>query len=299
MAHVVVVHGIGQQFLGPELMCKELGPALRDGVRLAGGPRLDPADVVCAFYGDVYFEPGTRSWDLPPWDEYDVDDPIELELLHDWWTEAARVDPAVPDPEADGTRGPVGYVVTGPLRAQWVRAALDALSGSRYFGTMSDRLLIFGLKQVRRYMTDPAIRAAARARVAAEITPDTRVVIAHSLGSVVAYETLCANPQWDQLDLVTLGSPLGLRSIVFDRLDPAPVDGAGAWPTPVRSWTNIADPGDIVALANTLATRFPNPAGDPIDDQQITNGVRMHDLLRYLTAPRTGAAIAKSLNIDP
>jgi hypothetical protein len=79
--------------------------------------------------------------------------------------------------------------------------------------------------------------------------------------------------------------------VVFDRLDPAPTDGVGAWPGGVRRWTNIADPGDIVALVGTLAPRF----GENVDDRPISNGIRMHDLLRYLTAHATGNAVARGL----
>ena len=291
MARVVVVHGVGQEFRGPELMCQEVGPALRDGVRLAGGSELTADDVACVFYGDLFFTPGSRSWDLPPWDEYDVDEGLEAELLDAWWAHAAQVDPTVAGPDAEGGRGVVGYVGSRVLLAQRVRAALDAVSGSWFFGKVSDKLLVFALKQVRRYMTEPDLRAAAQARVAAAIGPDTRVVVAHSLGSVLAYEALCANPGWPVTDLVTVGSPLGVRSVIFDRLTPPPVDGVGAWPGGVECWTNIADPGDIVALPAILADRF----GQRVRDKRITNGVRMHDLLRYLTAPTTGTAIAEGL----
>lgn len=285
VARVVVVHGVGQEFLGPELMCQQVGPALRDGVRLAGGPPIQPDDVACAFYGDLYFPPGARASGLPPWDEHDVDE-LEAELLAAWWSAAVEVDPAVPDPA--GTRGALGFVASRALLSRRVRAMLDALSGSRFFGAVSDRLLILALKQVRRYLTEPELRAAVRARVADEIGQDTRVVVGHSLGSVVAYEVLCANGT--DADLVTLGSPLGLRSVVFDRLSPAPVDGVGTFPGGVRSWTNVADRGDIVALPGRLAERFPG-----VLDRTITNGVRMHDLPRYLTAPKTGRAIAAGL----
>ena len=52
MARVVVVHGIGQQYLGPRSMHASVAAAVVDGVLLAGGPKL-PEDVVeVAFYGD-------------------------------------------------------------------------------------------------------------------------------------------------------------------------------------------------------------------------------------------------------
>ncbi len=76
----------------------------------------------------------------------------------------------------------------------------------------------------------------------------TRVLIGHSLGSVVAYECLCAHPEWKVNTFVTLGSPLGIRNLIFDLLDCGSHHIVGAWPGSVRSWDNIADAGDIVAL---------------------------------------------------
>ncbi|REE61306.1 hypothetical protein BX257_3878 [Streptomyces sp. 3212.3] len=291
MTRVVVVHGIGQEFLGPELMALQVGPALRDGVRLAGGLRLEPENVTCAFYGNLYFADGTRSLDLPPWDETDVEDGLEAELLEAWWEQAAQVEPEVLGPGAAGARGPLGFGASRLLLSERVRAALDALSGSRFFAKVSDRLLIFALKQVRRYMTEPELKHQAQARIAEVITDETRVLVAHSLGSVVAYEALCAHPEWPITEFITLGSPLGMRSVVFDRLQPRPVDGAGSWPGAVERWTNIADRGDIVALADRLAPRF----GDRVQDVSISNGMQMHDLTRYLTAPSTGRAVARGL----
>jgi pimeloyl-ACP methyl ester carboxylesterase len=273
------------------LMCSLVGPALRDGVRLFGGPVLSDGDVACAFYGDVFFESGSRADDVPPWDEFDV----ESDSRPSCWRRGGST-PLQRIPKWRALIGKglvgrwVGCAVSRPLLHRRVRAALNALTESRYFERVSERLLIFELKQVRRYATEPGVRAAARERVAEAVGAETHVLVAHSLGSVVAYEALCANPRWPVTDFVTVGSPLGLRSVIFDRLDPAPVDGSGVWPAGVRRWTNIADPGDVVALAGVLAEQF-----DYRVDVPITNGARMHDLLRYSTAPSTGAAIARGL----
>ncbi len=121
-----------------------------------------------------------------------------------------------------------------------VQAALRALSHSKFFGGLALRTLVFDLKQVRRYLTDPELRAAARALVTHLIGPETQVVVGHSLGSVVAYEALHALGASDTSEgskdgrahrvraLVTLGSPLGIRNLIFDRLQarlsPFPVD---------------------------------------------------------------------------
>jgi alpha-beta hydrolase superfamily lysophospholipase len=156
--------------------------------------------------------------------------------------------------------------------------------------------MLFDLQQVRRYMTDPQVRQAALDRVAAGIGEDTRVVAGHSLGSVVAYEALCANPEWPVQALVTLGPPLGIRNLIFDRLVPAPAARAsggmqGTWPGGVRSWVNVADVGDVVALVKDLRPLF----GDQVACYLVHNGSHAHDVRPYLTAAETGAAIAAGL----
>jgi alpha-beta hydrolase superfamily lysophospholipase len=86
------------------------------------------------------------------------------------------------------------------------------------------------LTQVIRYQRDSEIHGRAIARVNEHLVSDTRVVIGHSLGSVVAYDALRARPAEQPLPvLVTLGSPLGL-SAIRTRLLPQPP----AYPATVR-----------------------------------------------------------------
>jgi hypothetical protein len=108
---------------------------------------------------------------------------------------------------------------------------------------------------------------------------------------VVAYEALAAHPEWPARKLVTLGSPLGIRNLIFDRLRPAPVNGTGAWPGAVSAWTNVADAGDIVALNKRLASLF----GSRVQDESIDNGAKAHDVCPYLTSAKTGQAISAGL----
>jgi hypothetical protein len=79
--------------------------------------------------------------------------------------------------------------------------------------------------------------------------------------------------------------------LIFDRLQPPPCDGTGAWPGSVRSWVNIADRGDAVALEKRLGTRF----GDRVVDVLVHNGARAHDVRPYLTAKETGDAVRAAL----
>ena len=89
---------------------------------------------------------------------------------------------------------------------------------------LADQHLDRLLAQAAAYLETRQIREQARARIEALVGPDTVVVVAHSLGTVVAYETLALHPEWDVAGLVTMGSPLGGPRIL-DLLEPAPVDG--------------------------------------------------------------------------
>ncbi|MEU8006193.1 hypothetical protein AB0B66_33970 [Catellatospora sp. NPDC049111] len=137
---------------------------------------------------------------------------------------------------------------------------------------------------------DPALRAACRDRVAATIAAHRpQVVIAHSLGSVVTFETLCMDNSLGVDTLITLGSPLGLPHVVFERLLP------DICPTPrrplgVRKWINIADVGDLIAVPVQLGGRF-----DVDAHRDASIGVfDFHRVRRYLASPATAEAIAQA-----
>jgi hypothetical protein len=271
MARVVVVHGIGQQYLGPRTMHAAVAGAVVDGVTFAGGS-LTEQDVEVAFYGDWFRPKGAKG--EPYYQARDVDDPLEEELLMAIWQAAAESDPEVPAPDAKAQKAPT------PVSVQ---RALDALSRSKFLAGLADRFLIGVLKQVRRYLTEDDTRAFAQERVAAAVTPDTAVLIGHSLGSVVAYEALCAHPEWNVRSFVTLGSPLGIRNVVFERLRPS-----GVFPGP--QWTNINDRHDVVALVKQLGPLF-----GPVKDIPVDNGWKAHALATHLTAIETGQAVLAGL----
>jgi len=289
VARVVCVHGVGQQLKGEDSLAGEWVLALRDGMRRAGCAEAwlpGPGEIGCVFYGDVFRPAGLRLAVGDPWLTSADATEFDQELLAAWWWGAAECDLRVVHPEARTlARTPGG-----------VQAALRALSGSAFFAGLADRVVLFDLQQVRRYMTDPQVRRAVLDRVAAGVGEDTQVVVGHSLGSVVAYEALCAHPEWPVRALVTLGSPLGIRNLIFDRLVPAPATGAsggvqGTWPGGVRSWVNVADAGDVVALVKDLRPLF----GSRVGCYLVHNGSRAHDVRPYLTAAETGAAIAAGL----
>jgi hypothetical protein len=281
MSRVLLVHGIGQQYKGVESLRADCAPALRDGVGLAGG-KLDADEVEVAFYGDIFRPQGSRSSFIPDYDASDVSDPFELGLLEVWRAEVERMN------SSDGYSSASAMRVRTP---NWVQRALLSLSSYTFFSGLSERVIIGSLKQVGAYFSDSDVRRRIQRRVADSLTGETQVVVGHSLGSVIAYEALCAAPSTSATTLVTLGAPLGIPNLIFDRLLPVPLAGRGIWPAGVRSWTNVADRADVVALRKELAPLF----GSQLIDVSIHNGVKAHDVRPYLTAEQTGRAIVRGL----
>lgn len=287
MARVVCVHGVGKQRETASTLRLEWAPALCGGVQLAGG-ELAEDEVRCAAYGDLFRPPGRPLAVRDPVICVEDLDEFEREILVRWWAEAARIDPGVMAPDAR----------TLARTPRHVQAGLRALSGSRFFAALGERVLLGDLRQVRDYVRKPEVRQEAWRRVAKAIGKDTRVLIGHSLGSVVAYETLCANPEWPVRMLVTLGSPLGIANLIFDQLQPAPrpaknagPNPRGCWPGEGRAWTNIADEMDVVALVKDLRPAF----GPRLDGWVINNGATAHSVRPYLTAVETGRAVLSGL----
>lgn len=280
MTRIIAVHGIGQQRLGRNTLRALWLPALQDGLERAGQKPILQGNFTCAFYGDLFRPPGTKALGDPPWEASDLDPEWEGLLLH--LMVVGNGGSASSQDEVTKTllRAPTS------LQSLVVRAL-----HLPFFAALSERLLVFDLKQVRAYMRDDHVHAAVQDRVSSEVTQDTTVLIGHSLGSIVAYEALCAHPEWPVRSLITLGSPLGIPNLIFDRLSPPPIRGKGLVPPKIETWTNVADSGDPVALVKDLSSCF----GERVQDRLVSNGATAHDVTPYLTARETGEALSHAL----
>ncbi|MFG2881467.1 hypothetical protein ACGFYV_03950 [Streptomyces sp. NPDC048297] len=283
MSRVVVCHGIGHQYKHSETLLTEWYDALRVGMTDAACAVPDAEDVAAVYYGSCFRSREAKGGaddelaDIPPLRIGDVRDPLELELLEAF---------------AGGTEEPLpGGKGVGQM-------ALRRLERSEGLGKPAGRAVIWLVKQVRRYLDpDDTVRACAQKRFERVVTPDTKVVIGHSLGSVVAYEALRAHPEWNVHTFISLGSPLGVQAI-RDRLLPAPPAKGEGLP-PVARWVNVAAKDDPVALVKQLAPVF----GD-LDDQLVVNlpwhhpgryVFGSHSVLRYLTTGEVADAVASAL----
>jgi len=155
----------------------------------------------------------------------------------------------------------------------------------------AERFINRSLAQVTQYLTNDAIRSAARESVFKLIGPETKVLIGHSLGSVVAYEAAHLMRQPLPL-LLTLGSPLGLQTIICQQLQPQPP----GFPPSVRRWVNIADRDDFIAAEPNLEGLF--SAGIPVGasfkgDYTVDNGAQPHNSDFYLGKVQVGREIGQ------
>ena len=206
------------------------------------------------------------------------------------------------DPYRTRLPQPKGYVsfsdeptgVQGPRAL--ARPAIKALTRMPWFAPFgvatAGRYVMRILDQVTRYLTDDEIRANAKAAVIDLIDADTKIVIGHSLGSVVAYEALFDTEH--PVALITLGSPLGLRQVVYERLRPQPP----ATPPSATAWTNVADIDDLVAATTELRPLFPpspNRGPIPMTDRRADNGAKPHSAEHYLGKQSVGSATAAAI----
>ena len=127
----------------------------------------------------------------------------------------------------------------GPLNWEWVQAGLRALD--RHTG-LSGPILAEFTRDVYLYLKVDACRKAINGIVSASMNAEPTVVVAHSLGTVVAYDVLRAQNSAANVPLlITLGSPLGIMQI---RNSFRPLK----YPPGVQGWFNAYDERDYVAL---------------------------------------------------
>ena len=307
MAEIVLVHGIGQEQRNADVLEAEWLPSLAGGVRLGGFPELadrlwrynQPGELETrmAFYGDLFVEHGQQGNGYG-----DLTEPqglVTAETLAEEWLDrtvarASRADDRWTAEvelsslrgqldQQEGPRDRVRKFVNGAARIPWFARA----------GMEGARLAHRALGQVTRYLTEEHLHAQVQARVRKHLDDRTRVMIGHSLGAVVAFEASHQLTRPLPL-LITLGNPLGLRTIVYDRVVPQPP----TYPSRVRRWVNIADRDDIIAAEPDLTRLFGSslPPDCRLDGcWTVDNGAKPHDPTFYLGKSLVGQLVADAL----
>lgn len=291
MAAVVGIHGIGQQFSGGYQLGTVWFDAVRDGLLRAGhratAEMLVSGDLRVAFFGDLFRPRGAMATQGPPFAAADIASGLEQDLLAAFFEAAVAQDPSLELP--DGAMG---------VSRMMIQIMLARLARTPALARVAQNIFIGDLKQVTAFLANESVKDRVLARLHADIHEDTRLLIGHSLGSVVAYEYLCRYQPPSVELLVTLGSPLGIPNVIFDNLTPPPISGRGAWPGTVAAWVNIADPNDIVAVRKDLAPLFPGRSGQEVSDRCVDNGDQPHAIDRYLNSAQAGEALGNVLALD-
>lgn len=293
---LVLVHGRGQAHKDALAIKREWLDALDAGLAKNGlSLPITEADVRLPFYGDTLYD---LTAGLSPDQAADVivrgeeSDEEERQFLRAVLEEVRAVAGITQDDLAAESGQEV--VLKGPQNWEWLQAILRVVDRRVPYG--SGTAIALATRDVFRYLSSSAISGEIDRGVATAL-PDDReaVVVAHSLGSVVAYQVLSTwgvERGWTVPLFLTVGSPLGVEQIrryVRRRAAVARV------PECVTTWQNAMDERDVVALYPLTPDHFPlRPVEPAIENRtDISNRTpNRHGIGGYLD----DAAVAKTIH---
>lgn len=261
---LLLIHGRSQEGKNPDDLKETWLDALQIGARRAGVQLPAELQAFFPYYGDELVR---RVQSAPPVDidanvrgSASKEATIFSELMAEYDSIAAEKYPEAVNSRQPGIRqdeqlrgsGASIQSVDDEYRGE-LKVALGRLVDKLIPG--ATRFIVSKLRDVAAYLGNETTRSAVLkiakdqldlCVVASKEKNEPIVVVAHSLGTVVAHDLLAKHNQAPIDLLVTLGSPLGIEHVQNHLL-------AGAvWPETVKRWINAADSGDIVALIPSL-----------------------------------------------
>lgn len=292
MRELILIHGRSQQHKDVSALKGEWIAALRDGLDRAGlSLDLNEDHIRFPFYGDTLYalDQGLSADRVPKVVVRGaLDNVAERDFMQAVLGEVtARFN--LDDVKLAEVAG--GEINTrGVLNWGWVQAILRAIDRHVPYGSGASVALF--THDVYTYLTNLGIRdqieSGVRKALQAGSSP---VVVAHSLGTVVAYNLLRREGEaqgWKVPLFVTLGSPLAVRAI-RQRLRPI------AHPACVTGWFNAMDPNDVVSL-------YPLDRDHFDVDPEIENFAEVdnptanqHGISGYLSDPEVARRIHRAL----
>lgn len=272
MVEIVAIHGINMHRSLRTTMQQSWHAAIVEGLINVRSSHAGTVSIECAFYGHEYND--GKLGGEPEYAAIDLEPGFETELV-------LAIGSALDDANDVGEEGKL-YLPAAVQRALVTIQRSDLFDGR-------DSFLVSFVKQVNRYLSDPYFHARVHHEVSVAMAQSPRLVIGHSLGSVIAYSWLKDNDLEDPPALITLGSPLGLEAI---RRRVIRGDSHPRWPGRIRSWTNIAATHDAVAMVKKLAPLYsPDICDLPCDNPRKS----AHAALSYLSNVRTAGAVDRAL----
>ena len=282
---LVFVHGRAQEQKDSIALKAEWIDALREGLSKSGLQLPIPeSDVRFPFYGDTLYDMvGGKAADAAAEvvvrgaNADDDEQRFARALLEEIRRRAGVTDDQIDEVLAQDV------VERGPLNWEWSQAILRAIDRFVPYGSGTSINLF--THDVYQYLKNVAIRNTIDEGVSAALSNDREaIVVAHSLGTVVAYNILGQRGQrsgWKVPLFVTVGSPLAvteikkaLRAFATTRCPPC-----------VTKWFNAMDERDVVALYPLDGKCFPlDPAQPAIENKtDVRNKTRnRHGIGGYL-----------------
>lgn len=309
--NLVFIHGIG----GPRHEDAELTAwtdALAKGAAAAGHADfvdrdLHRLDRKFVYYGDLFAKPGAQG-ESEADESSDIDEDEDVErllaamienlLAEEHPAETRRqLERAARQLNPDGTPQVAGRVAGRVINAATTLVDIPFVRrGSQW---MTAKLLVWHFRQVSRYLSrkptkknGTTLKEQIQHRLRAAIHEENTVLVAHSLGTVVAYETLHTLSASVPL-LVTIGSPLALRTVVLPKVLPSPL----RTPEAVGRWLDFWDREDFIA-ARPLVRHDVEPNSDgivPISAPTLSDGLWAHSAVKYLKQAQIAGPIAEAL----
>ena len=260
MVEVLGVHGIWQGAETQESLTAQWSRALQVGLR-AVHPGMKPPTVVVPHLSPLLLGPSGR---LGPGD--DLDDLTTLTDGEIRFIESGLAD-LVAGLDEDEVDQLAASGATLGLQAFPTRRGLRLLAAADGRWRGGGRLALRMLREVGAYLTFPAAREQVARRLRVNVGVGTRVVIAHSLGSVMAYDVLAGGGLVGVSVLVTCGSPLGWPTVRVGLAAVKGLAGPAQLPAlPDMVWTNVHDARDAVTGGLGL-----NPVWGQVRDRQVNN----------------------------
>lgn len=279
MAQVLALHGIAREQQGRNQLLEEWRPGLVDGVEIVAGRSAPVPTLDLCFYGDLFLSAGAQGERQLPGKGAVATDVLSAPVTHDDAEFLTDVTGEVEAAFAD-LGAAMGAPRVPPALQPLARRLTRRLDGGLVLQ------LLGVLRQVKAYLDDDALAERIRERFLADLDRGPGVVVAHSLGTVVAVDTLRLNPDRRVAMLVTVGSPLGMRAVQSRLRHPNATAGALPGPPSVGRWVNIYDPGDPVAAAGGLSRVWAM-----VEDYTVGNGKDPHAIRAYLGKRVTGQAV--------
>lgn len=292
---VVFVHGRSQQHKDPIALSKQWERALLEGFTLIGTPYVGKLDFTFPYYGDVLFnsveKASTENFQelVSKGASTAGPDAQEQEFLWQVIREMAVQNGITEEQIAQEANGEVD--IKGVQNWPAILAALRLLDKIKGTGAAMIELIT---RDVWYYLTRKSVRLKVNQIVDQQLPKnDECIVVAHSLGTIVAYNLLMnRQPVNNVKALITLGSPLGIKAI-YDRL-PSDVSPRKAPPV-VGQWDNLRDERDTVALYEIGKGVFGGAPTVLNNSKVINESDNRHGIVEYLQDPTVAALIRKFL----